>query len=121
MNSNIKSLLQNQKHTRLRHHQEFKNKIVQAKELQADKEFSSELFLKLRKLPAGHSLELPRLGCIKCRLIPEYTQKSESPCENCIFNLMNHGWCITPKFCFSKCRPDHLSVYFTQKEQEDAR
>lgn len=104
--------------TRMRHHQELRNIHFEAKKLQANKTLSQTLFTELRDLPAGHTLNEPQIGALSCKLIPEYTDKSDCPCLNCIFNTMDRAWCTGPKFCFSPSRPDGLSVYFTLKEQE---
>jgi len=120
MYSKTEKTITEQKNIRMRHiHQELKTIHFEAKKLQVNKALSQTLFTNLRNLPAGHTLNQPEIGCLKCKLIPEYTDKSDCPCLNCIFNTMDRDWCVKGKFCFTPSRPDRLSVYFTFKELDN--
>ena len=98
-----------------KHHIEKEEHIV-AKELNRDDIKAQTVFAELRELPVGHALNFPRLGRIKCKVVPDYNGSGDCPCANCLFNKIIRERCLSSRFCLSPFRSDRLSVYFSHQE-----
>lgn len=87
-------------------------------QLLQNKRLSERICLEARRMPVSGVKKFKVVGQVKCVELP-LKLMHESPCTNCAFHVMNSEWCMRGKLCTKPSRPDHRSVYFPPKEQEE--